>query len=87
MEEPVEEAEEEKKEETTDEEKKDEEEKKPKTKTVEKTVWDWEKVNSMKPIWMRKPAEVNEDEYKEFYKSITKDFDEPLVNKWEILSK
>ncbi|CAD5226453.1 unnamed protein product [Bursaphelenchus xylophilus] len=50
----------------------------PKTKNVEKTVWDYEKVNSLKPIWMRKPSEVTEDEYKEFYKSITKDYDEPL---------
>jgi heat shock protein beta len=55
-----------------------EEEKKPKTKTVEKTTWDWEKVNSVKPIWMRKPSEVTEEEYNEFYKSITKDYDEPL---------
>uniref|UniRef100_A0A914GXX7 Histidine kinase/HSP90-like ATPase domain-containing protein n=1 Tax=Globodera rostochiensis TaxID=31243 RepID=A0A914GXX7_GLORO len=61
-----------------EEEGKEEEEKKPKTKMVEKTLWDWQKVNTMKPIWMRKPAEVAEDEYKEFYKSITKDFDEPL---------
>uniref|UniRef100_A0A914H125 Histidine kinase/HSP90-like ATPase domain-containing protein n=1 Tax=Globodera rostochiensis TaxID=31243 RepID=A0A914H125_GLORO len=61
-----------------EEEGKEEEEKKPKTKMVEKTLWDWQKVNTMKPIWMRKPAEVVEDEYKEFYKSITKDFDEPL---------
>ncbi|CAD5219440.1 unnamed protein product [Bursaphelenchus okinawaensis] len=59
-----------------DEEVKEGEEKK--TKSVEKTVWDWEKVNSLKPIWMRKPSEVTEDEYKEFYKSITKDYDEPL---------
>uniref|UniRef100_A0A183C020 HATPase_c domain-containing protein n=1 Tax=Globodera pallida TaxID=36090 RepID=A0A183C020_GLOPA len=61
-----------------EEEGKEEEEKKPKTKMVEKTLWDWQKVNTMKPIWMRKPAEVVEDEYNEFYKSITKDFDEPL---------
>lgn len=75
VEEPVEEVDEEKKDE---EEKKEGEEKKPKTKTVEKTTWDWEKVNSMKPIWMRKPSEVIEEEYNEFYKSITKDWDEPL---------
>uniref|UniRef100_A0A915DNF0 Uncharacterized protein n=1 Tax=Ditylenchus dipsaci TaxID=166011 RepID=A0A915DNF0_9BILA len=29
---------------------------------------------------MRKPSEVTEDEYKEFYKSITKDFEEPLTH-------
>lgn len=52
---------------------------KPKTKSVERTVWDWEKMNAMKPIWMRKPNEVEEQEYKDFYKSITKDYDEHLV--------
>lgn len=30
------------------------EEKKPKTKKVSKTVWDWELMNSVKPIWTRK---------------------------------
>jgi len=55
------------------------EEEKPKTKSVERTVWDWEKMNAMKPIWMRKPNEVEEQEYKDFYKSITKDYDEHLV--------
>lgn len=57
-----------------------EEEEKPKTKSVEKTVWDWEKINSVKPIWMRKPHEVSEDEYNEFYKSITKDYDKPFAH-------
>lgn len=32
----------------------EEEEKKPKTKKVEKTVWDWVLVNDTKPIWTRK---------------------------------
>ncbi|KAI6214183.1 Endoplasmin [Aphelenchoides besseyi] len=54
------------------------EEAKPKTKSVEKTVWDWNKVNNLKPIWLRKPNEVTDDEYKEFYKSLVKDYDEPL---------
>lgn len=31
-----------------------EEDKKPKTKTVDKTVWDWELMNESKPIWQRK---------------------------------
>ncbi|KAI1733124.1 hsp90 protein [Ditylenchus destructor] len=58
----------------------EEKEEKPKTKSVEKTVWDWEKINQMKPIWMRKPSEVTEEEYKLFYKSVSKDFDEPLAH-------
>ena len=31
-----------------------EEEKKAKTKTIDKTVWDWELMNESKPIWQRK---------------------------------
>merc|ERR1711868_357523 len=50
-----------------------EEEDKPKTKKVQKTTWDWELINDHKPIWTRKPAEVEDEEYQEFYKSITKD--------------
>nr|ADR79285.1 Hsp90 beta [Brachionus ibericus] len=53
---------------------------KPKTKTVNKTVWDWELMNSAKPIWQRKPAEVTDEEYVEFYKSFTKDSQDPLVH-------
>merc|ERR1712088_1180423 len=40
-----------------------EEEDKPKTKKVNKTTWDWELINNSKPIWTRKPAEIEEDEY------------------------
>lgn len=82
VEEPIEE-ETEKPDSTTDEEEdaKIEEEKddKPKTKKVEKTIWDWELINVAKPIWTRKPAEILEDEYNEFYKSITKDTTNPLA--------
>ncbi|CAB3409913.1 unnamed protein product [Caenorhabditis bovis] len=56
----------------------EEEKEEKKTKKVEKTTWDWEKVNNVKPIWMRKPSQVEEDEYKQFYKSVTKDTEEPL---------
>ncbi|XP_046985302.1 endoplasmin [Schistocerca americana] len=54
-------------------------EEKPKTKKVDKTVWDWEILNDNKPIWTRKPAEVPDDEYNEFYKSLTKDTKNPLT--------
>nr|CAG4649951.1 EOG090X01EZ [Sida crystallina] len=56
------------------------EEKKPKTRKVEKTTWDWELLNNAKPIWTRKPAEVEEAEYEEFYKAITKDTQAPLAH-------
>ncbi|MCP9266085.1 Endoplasmin [Dirofilaria immitis] len=51
----------------------------PKTKKIEKTTWDWEKINSVRPIWMRKNDDVETEEYKEFYKSITKDHENPLA--------
>lgn len=54
-------------------------EKTPKTKKQSKTVWDWELMNDSKPIWTRKPAEVTDDEYTAFYKSLTKDTSEPLT--------
>ncbi|KFM57735.1 Endoplasmin, partial [Stegodyphus mimosarum] len=84
VEEPIEEEEETEKPEVAadeDEDAKIEEEKedKPKTKKVEKTVWDWELINASKPIWTRKPADITDDEYNEFYKSITKDSLNPLA--------
>uniref|UniRef100_A0A8C4SGI3 Endoplasmin n=1 Tax=Erpetoichthys calabaricus TaxID=27687 RepID=A0A8C4SGI3_ERPCA len=45
---------------------------KAKTKKVEKTVWDWELMNDIKPIWQRLPKEVEEDEYKAFYKTFSR---------------
>merc|ERR1712088_135864 len=90
VEEPIEEEEEEateepeQKEEDADdegtvEEDKEEEEKKPKTKKVEKTTWDWELCNQSKPIWTRKPDDIEQTEYDEFYKSITKDNNGPIT--------
>ena len=52
--------------------------KEPKTKKVDKTVWDWELMNEAKPIWQRKPSEVSEQEYIDFYKVFTKDKESPL---------
>ncbi|XP_019627224.1 PREDICTED: endoplasmin-like [Branchiostoma belcheri] len=83
-EEAEEEADEEKKEEEDEdakvEEEDEEEEKKPKTKSVEKTTWDWELMNENKPLWTRPPKEVTEEEYEEFYKSFSKDSDAPLAH-------
>jgi molecular chaperone HtpG len=35
-------------------------------------------VNSMKPIWTRSRSEVKDEEYKEFYKHISHDWNEPM---------
>lgn len=50
-----------------------------KMKKVEKTVYDWERINVAKPIWQRKPSEIKDEEYDEFYKSITRDNQSPLA--------
>lgn len=50
-----------------------------KTKKVDKTVWDWELLNESKPIWTLKPSEVDDKEYNEFYKTLTKDTQDPLA--------
>merc|ERR1711877_18905 len=60
----------------------DEEEKKTKkTKKVKETKSEWERLNKQKPIWMRKPDEVKNDEYSSFYKSISNDWEEHLAVK------
>lgn len=59
---------------------KDVDEDKPKTKKVSKTIHDWELLNNAKPIWTRKPAQVEESEYEEFYKSLTKDTQKALAH-------
>jgi heat shock protein beta len=66
-------------EDATVEEAKDTTESKPKTKKVDKTVWDWELMNQAKPIWQRKASEVEEKEYLDFYRAFTKDTQDPLV--------
>jgi len=40
----------------------------PKMKTVPETIEGYESVNNQKPIWLRSPREVTEDEYQDFYK-------------------
>ncbi len=56
----------------------DEDGDKPKKKKKDVVV-EWETVNSAKALWTRPRADVSDDEYKEFYKHISHDFDDPLV--------
>merc|ERR1712127_699366 len=39
----------------------------------------WEQVNTQKAIWLRAKEDVTEEEYTEFYKSISKDYLDPLA--------
>merc|ERR1712160_194734 len=61
--------------ETKDDDEKEEEEKAP----TKKTVFEWEQVNTQKAIWLRSKEDVTEEEYNEFYKSISKDYLDPLA--------
>merc|ERR1711906_104341 len=56
----------------------DEEEakKEKKTKKIKEVSHEWDHLNSMKPIWMRKPDEVTHDEYVAFYKSVSNDWED-----------
>ena len=57
---------------------KEEEEKPKEKKKIDKTTWSWEMMNQAKPIWQRKPSEITESEYNEFYKSFVVDRRDPL---------
>jgi len=54
----------------------DEAKKEKKTKKIKEVSHEWEHLNNMKPIWMRKPDEVTHDEYVAFYKSVSNDWEE-----------
>ena len=58
---------------------KSDEEPKKKTKTVQSVEWDWELINDIKAIWLRDKDEIEEREYNEFYKTISKDHRDPAA--------
>merc|ERR1712178_386560 len=65
-------------EEDDDDDKEDDDEEK-KDAPKKKTVYEWEQVNTQKAIWLRAKEDVTEEEYTEFYKSISKDYLDPLA--------
>ena len=41
---------------------------------------EWEKVNKGTALWMRNKADISDEEYNEFYKSVGHDFQDPLLH-------
>merc|ERR1712100_129491 len=65
--------------ETKDDEEKEDEDEEEEKKPKKKTVFEWEQVNTQKAIWLRAKEDVTEEEYNEFYKTVSKDYLDPFA--------
>ena len=61
--------------------KEDEEKKEKKKKTIKEVSTELEELNKNKPIWMKQPDEVSKEDYSNFYKSLTNDWEDHLAVK------
>nr|QOI90314.1 hypothetical protein HWQ62_00177 [Pyramimonas orientalis virus] len=53
----------------------------PKTKTITEEVEEWKHLNTQKPVWLRKPEDVSQEEHSSFFKSLSNDWDDHLAVK------
>ncbi|RCH95712.1 hypothetical protein CU098_008964 [Rhizopus stolonifer] len=49
------------------------------TKTEKRMVYNWKQINVQKPIWMRDPKEITDQEHKAFFKTLTRQTQDPLA--------
>ena len=45
---------------------------------MKKTVWEWERINTNKAIWLREKEDIYDEDYIDFYKSISKQSNPPM---------
>ncbi|KNE56044.1 hypothetical protein AMAG_17863 [Allomyces macrogynus ATCC 38327] len=51
-----------------------------KTRKVKKEVDDWEQLNTQKPLWLRSPSGVSDDDYNAFFKAFFREQEDPSAH-------